>query len=82
MQQNELEQMWKSLRQSMCRIIELLTYYEEIYKNGWRGQVKIGNHSYQRNAANFTFHTTEKKIFKSYFLSNNETQKNEKYACS
>ena len=34
----------------------------------------------QRNAADFTFHTTEKKkkIFKSYFLSNNETQKNEK----
>ena len=34
----------------------------------------------RRNAADFTFHTTEKKkkILKSYFLSNNETQKNEK----
>ena len=35
----------------------------------------------QRNAADFTFHTTKKKkkkIFKFYFLSNNKTQKNEK----
>ena len=46
----------------MCRIIELLTYYEEINKNGWRekDQGKLEITPIQRNAAHFTFHTTEK----------------------